>query len=144
MAMLAFFGGIIVAAIAFGVLLFTLADASSRSGKQAPAYHTSRQSVRLGPAAYHTEYAQVTLHAKLDVQTPYGRASYTSSGPPDAVLYGVGQVATALARSWERQPAYARPVLVRNNAPRAITRSQPARPITRSQPARRSSSRSYR
>jgi hypothetical protein len=129
MLILAFIGGII-ATIGVIVLVYNLAEASSGSGASTPSYYSRNQSVRLGPASYRNENAPLNLQTQLDVVTPWGRATYKSSGPPDAVLHGNQIVATALSRGWENQSVADAPALYgRYGTPRALpqaNRSQSA------------------
>ena len=126
MLMLAFVGGI-VATIGVIVLVYKLAEASSRSGASTPSYYSRNQSVRLGPASFRNENAPLKLETQLVVVTPWGQASYEGSGPADAVLRGNQMVATALSRGWESQSVtdeYA--VYGQYNTPRALPQADRA------------------
>src|SRR5690348_13175551 len=93
----------IIATIGLIYLIHGQTAASSNSGTEAPAYHASRQSVRLGPARSDTQWQPVSLHTRLDLETPDIHLTYKSSGPPDAVLYGNAQFLTALGPSLSSQ-----------------------------------------
>jgi hypothetical protein len=87
--MLVFLAGA-VAGVIILIVVAILVTASSGTSRQpyggTPAYHPSRQQIRIGAVSYSSDWQQTTLTRSLEVKTDTMCLNYTVSGPPDAVL----------------------------------------------------------